>query len=177
MAERSALASTFTVKSLSARATATPTTGATTISTRAPLALHPATGQAVVKVRPNGQIKTLSCLFYVATSRAGQHVHVTWTTAAVEIIDLNGEVITIAKGGDGGFGNLRFKSAINRAPRQKTPGWPGDRKSLKLELKVLADVGLLSSGGVAGLAKRPKKAEEPGPPASPLTSRGQAAAS
>ena len=36
-----------------------------------------------------------------------------------------GEVITIAKGGDGGFGNLRFKSSINRAPRQKTPGWPG----------------------------------------------------
>jgi GTP-binding protein len=55
----------------------------------------------------------------------------------------DGETITIAKGGDGGFGNLRFKSAINRAPRQKTPGWPGERKSLKLELKVLADVGLL----------------------------------
>ena len=55
----------------------------------------------------------------------------------------DGEVITIAKGGDGGFGNMRFKSAINRAPRQKTPGWPGERKSLKLELKVLADVGLL----------------------------------
>ena len=54
-----------------------------------------------------------------------------------------GEVITIAKGGDGGFGNLRFKSAINRAPRQKTPGWPGERRNLKLELKVLADVGLL----------------------------------
>jgi GTPase len=55
----------------------------------------------------------------------------------------DGETITIAKGGDGGFGNMRFKSAINRAPRQKTPGWPGERKSLKLELKVLADVGLL----------------------------------
>src|SRR5215217_1467326 len=54
-----------------------------------------------------------------------------------------GEVITIAKGGDGGFGNMRFKSAINRAPRQKTPGWPGEKKSLKLELKVLTDVGLL----------------------------------
>jgi GTP-binding protein len=54
-----------------------------------------------------------------------------------------GEVVTIAKGGDGGFGNMRFKSAINRAPRQKTPGWPGEKKSLKLELKVLADVGLL----------------------------------
>jgi GTPase len=54
-----------------------------------------------------------------------------------------GEKIMIAKGGDGGFGNLRFKSAINRAPRQKTMGYPGDRKELKLELKVLADVGLL----------------------------------
>ncbi len=54
-----------------------------------------------------------------------------------------GEVIMIAKGGDGGFGNMRFKSAINRAPRQKTPGWLGDKKNLKLELKVLADVGLL----------------------------------
>ncbi|MSQ75573.1 MAG: GTPase ObgE [Rhodoferax sp.] len=54
-----------------------------------------------------------------------------------------GEMIAIAKGGDGGFGNMRFKSAINRAPRQKTPGWPGDKKNLKLELKVLADVGLL----------------------------------
>jgi GTP-binding protein len=54
-----------------------------------------------------------------------------------------GEVITIAKGGDGGFGNMRFKSAINRAPRQRTPGWPGEKRNLKLELKVLADVGLL----------------------------------
>jgi GTP-binding protein len=54
-----------------------------------------------------------------------------------------GQQIMVAKGGDGGFGNLRFKSAINRAPRQKTPGWPGEKKRLKLELKVLADVGLL----------------------------------
>jgi GTPase len=54
-----------------------------------------------------------------------------------------GEKVMIAKGGDGGFGNMRFKSSINRAPRQKTPGWPGEKKALKLELKVLADVGLL----------------------------------
>jgi GTPase len=54
-----------------------------------------------------------------------------------------GEQITIAKGGDGGFGNMHYKSSTNRAPRQKTPGWSGERKSLKLELKVLADVGLL----------------------------------
>ena len=79
-----------------------------------------------------------------------------------------GEVITIAKGGDGGFGNLRFKSAINRAPRQKTPGWPGDKKNLKLELKVLADVGLLgmpNAGKSTFLAAvsnaRPKIADYP----------------
>ena len=54
-----------------------------------------------------------------------------------------GEKIVLAQGGDGGFGNLRFKSAVNRAPRQKTPGRLGERFALKLELKVLADVGLL----------------------------------
>ncbi|MDO8274878.1 MAG: GTPase ObgE [Serpentinimonas sp.] len=54
-----------------------------------------------------------------------------------------GQQVLLAKGGDGGFGNLRFKSAINRAPRQKTPGYPGQRFNLQLELKLLADVGLL----------------------------------
>ncbi len=54
-----------------------------------------------------------------------------------------GELIMVAKGGDGGFGNMRFKSSINRAPRQKTPGQLGEKRLVKLELKVLADVGLL----------------------------------
>ena len=79
-----------------------------------------------------------------------------------------GQKITIAKGGDGGFGNLRFKSAINRAPRQKTPGWPGERRNLKLELKVLADVGLLGmpnagkSTFIAAVSNaRPKIADYP----------------
>ncbi|QCB46687.1 Obg family GTPase CgtA [Hydrogenophaga sp. PAMC20947] len=54
-----------------------------------------------------------------------------------------GEQITLAKGGDGGFGNMHFKSSTNRSPRKKTPGWVGERHTLQLELKVLADVGLL----------------------------------
>ncbi len=49
----------------------------------------------------------------------------------------------LVKGGDGGFGNLHYKTSTNRAPRQKTPGWPGAAKKLQLELRVLADVGLL----------------------------------
>ena len=53
------------------------------------------------------------------------------------------ERVTIVKGGDGGFGNLHFKSSTNRAPRQKTSGWPGAQRKLRLELRVLADVGLL----------------------------------
>ena len=51
--------------------------------------------------------------------------------------------VLIANGGAGGLGNLHFKSSTNRAPRQKTEGKPGERRMLRLELKVLADVGLL----------------------------------
>lgn len=54
-----------------------------------------------------------------------------------------GQRIMVAQGGWHGLGNTRFKSSTNRAPRQTTPGKPGDQRDLKLELKVLADVGLL----------------------------------
>ena len=61
------------------------------------------------------------------------------------LIDLaeHGQRVILAKGGNGGLGNVHFKSSINRAPRQCTTGEPGEEFELYLELKVLADVGLL----------------------------------
>jgi GTP-binding protein len=55
----------------------------------------------------------------------------------------HGQTALLAKGGEGGWGNIHFKSSTNRAPRQKTDGKEGERRELRLELKVLADVGLL----------------------------------
>ena len=54
-----------------------------------------------------------------------------------------GERLLVAQGGFHGLGNTRYKSSINRAPRQSSPGSEGESRQLKLELKVLADVGLL----------------------------------
>lgn len=65
------------------------------------------------------------------------------TGQIVADLGTHGQRVLIAKGGDGGLGNLHFKSSTNRAPRQKTPGQPGEQRRLRLELKVLADVGLL----------------------------------
>ena len=58
-------------------------------------------------------------------------------------LDHDGKRVLIAKGGNGGLGNIHFKSSTNRAPKQSTPGTPGEQRNLQLELKVLADVGLL----------------------------------
>ena len=55
----------------------------------------------------------------------------------------HGDRLLVAKGGKGGLGNMHFKSSTNRAPRQALPGESGEERLLKLELKLLADVGLL----------------------------------
>lgn len=58
-------------------------------------------------------------------------------------LDTHGQTVVLAEGGAGGLGNLHFKSSVNRAPRKFTAGKDGEQRRLKLELKVLADVGLL----------------------------------
>lgn len=58
-------------------------------------------------------------------------------------LDVDGKRVLLAQGGRGGLGNLHFKSSVNRAPRKRTMGQEGERRNLHLELKVLADVGLL----------------------------------
>jgi len=58
-------------------------------------------------------------------------------------LDEDGKTVLIAQGGRGGLGNIHFKSSTNRAPRKKTMGQEGEYRNLHLELKVLADVGLL----------------------------------
>jgi GTP-binding protein len=62
-----------------------------------------------------------------------------------ELFDLtqNKQTVVLAAGGAAGLGNIHFKSSVNRAPRQFTPGKEGEQRKLRLELRVLADVGLL----------------------------------
>jgi GTP-binding protein len=62
---------------------------------------------------------------------------------AIADLARDGDRVVLARGGRGGLGNLHFKSSVNRAPRQFTRGEPGESKALRLELRVLADVGLL----------------------------------
>ena len=54
-----------------------------------------------------------------------------------------GQRLLVARGGKGGWGNTRFKTSTNRSPRKARPGLPGEKRDLRLELKVIADVGLL----------------------------------
>lgn len=79
-----------------------------------------------------------------------------------------GQIACVAKGGRHGIGNSRFKSSVNRAPRRTIPGQEGEKRNLRLELKVLADVGLvgLPNAGKSTLisamsAARPRIADYP----------------
>ena len=58
-------------------------------------------------------------------------------------IDLDGQRLLVARGGEGGLGNEHFKSSTNQAPRESTPGGDWEEKTLTLELKLIADVGLV----------------------------------
>ena len=90
------------------------------------------------------------------------------TGELVADLAVDGERTLLARGGQGGLGNLHFRSSINRAPRQFTRGTPGESRKLTLELRVLADVGLLGLPNAgkstfirAVSAARPKVADYP----------------
>jgi GTP-binding protein len=65
------------------------------------------------------------------------------TDEVIGDLTAHGQRLKVAQGGRGGLGNIHFKSSVNRAPRKFTPGTPGEVRDIKLEMRLLADVGLL----------------------------------
>jgi GTP-binding protein len=112
------------------------------------------------------------------TGRSGEDLYVPLPVGTVVVDEDTGETlgdlsqagqtILVAKGGKGGWGNQRFKSSTNRTPRQSGPGLPGETRNLRVELRLLADVGLLGlpNAGKSTLiravsAARPRVADYP----------------
>jgi GTP-binding protein len=111
------------------------------------------------------------------TGRSGEDLYVnvpvgttvTDSETGEELGDLkeHGQTLQVAVGGKGGFGNQRFKSSTNRAPRQFGSGLPGEKRTLNFEMKVIADVGLLGlpnagkSTLIRAVAARPRVADYP----------------
>ena len=79
----------------------------------------------------------------VITVPVGTVIHNVDTDEVIGDLTEHGQRLLVAKGGHGGLGNMHFKSSVNRSPRKATPGGEGESRVLRLELKLLADVGLL----------------------------------
>jgi GTP-binding protein len=79
----------------------------------------------------------------VITVPVGTVIHNVETDEVIGDLTEHGQRLLVAKGGHGGLGNMHFKSSVNRSPRKATPGGEGESRVLRLELKLLADVGLL----------------------------------